>query len=251
MKLITIIIATYNAEKVLQRCLDSIKKQKSPLVEVLIVDGHSKDKTLEIIKSNSDIVDNYISEPDKGIYDAWNKGIRLATGSWIEFLGADDILFPNVLPQIEQLLQTIPPNTVDILSTKTEIVDENGNHKSFHGELFDYTKFVNKRLSFAHPSMFQNRRIFELYGDFNIKYRIVADSEFYMRNGKNFSSKYLDIVTVKMQQGGVSVSYKGIWQAYKMRSSFPETNTLRNISCALRLSIVLFLSKVKNILNIK
>ena len=74
MKTISIIIATFNAGKVLQRCLDSLRPQKTEAIELLIIDGGSKDDTLRIIRDNAALVDYYVSEPDKGIYDAWNKG---------------------------------------------------------------------------------------------------------------------------------------------------------------------------------
>ena len=76
MKKISIIIATYNAGNVLQRCLDSIRPQKLDEIELLIIDGNSKDDTMDIINKNSDIVDYWVSEPDRGIYDAWNKGMN-------------------------------------------------------------------------------------------------------------------------------------------------------------------------------
>lgn len=89
---ISIIIATYNADKTLQRCLYSIALQKTEDIELLIIDGKSKDNTLEIIQKNKAIINFWLSETDKGIYDAWNKGIKLARGKWIMFLGADDML---------------------------------------------------------------------------------------------------------------------------------------------------------------
>ena len=94
-KIISIIIATYNAEKVLKRCLDSIVTQKTGNVEVLIVDGNSTDSTMEIVQSYGTDVDYSLSEKDKGIYDAWNKALKVAKGDWIMFLGSDDYILPG------------------------------------------------------------------------------------------------------------------------------------------------------------
>lgn len=86
-KIISIIIATYNAEKTLKRCLSSIISQKNDQLELLIIDGGSVDRTMDIVKDVSQSIDVIISEPDKGLYDAWNKALRLATGEWIMVFG--------------------------------------------------------------------------------------------------------------------------------------------------------------------
>ena len=96
-KLISIIIATYNAGSTLESCLKSIIAQKNDLIELLIIDGKSSDNTLKIVNAYRNQIDIFISEKDKGIYDAWNKGIVLANGQWIMFIGADDILYSDVL----------------------------------------------------------------------------------------------------------------------------------------------------------
>ncbi len=90
---ISIIIVTYNAAKTLQASLDSIYRQKYPAIEIVMIDGASTDNTVEIIKQNADNLSYWVSEKDAGIYDAMNKGIKHATGNWIYFLGADDVLF--------------------------------------------------------------------------------------------------------------------------------------------------------------
>ena len=94
---ISIIIATWNAEKTLRRCLDSIIPQLTDETELIIIDGGSKDSTNEIINSYGNNVAVHLSEPDKGVYDAWNKGIKTSHGEWIMFIGADDTLCPNAI----------------------------------------------------------------------------------------------------------------------------------------------------------
>ena len=92
---ISIIIATLNAGNTLQDCLNSIYIQQYPDIEIVVIDGKSTDNTLEILKENRSQIYLYLSETDEGVYDAMNKGIRLATGKWFYFLGADDTLFPD------------------------------------------------------------------------------------------------------------------------------------------------------------
>ncbi|BAU56279.1 glycosyltransferase family 2 protein [Mucilaginibacter gotjawali] len=92
---ISIIIATLNAGATLQACLNSVYTQCYPEIEIIIIDGKSTDNTLEIIKQNRSHISVSISEPDAGVYDAMNKGIKKATGKWYYFLGADDVLFAD------------------------------------------------------------------------------------------------------------------------------------------------------------
>ena len=88
--LITIIIAVFNGAKTLQQCIDSVAQQSYPNKELIIIDGGSKDGTLDLLKANSEKIDYWVSETDNGIYNAWNKGLAQANGDWICFLGADD-----------------------------------------------------------------------------------------------------------------------------------------------------------------
>ena len=99
---VSIIIATFNAAKTLSIAMNSVMKQTFQDWECIIVDGASKDNTVEIVKSyvNRDSRFRYISEPDKGIYDAFNKGWKMAKGEWIYYLGADDEVLPNAFIEL-------------------------------------------------------------------------------------------------------------------------------------------------------
>ena len=97
MKQISIIIATFNAAKTLERCLQSIISQKQQEVELLVIDGQSNDETLTILEQYREHIDVIISEPDRGLYDAWNKGIRKSQGAWMWFIGADDYILPQAV----------------------------------------------------------------------------------------------------------------------------------------------------------
>lgn len=110
----SIIIATFNAAKTLNKALDSVLNQTYQNWECIIVDGASKDDTINIVKEyvQKDTRFRYISEPDKGIYDAFNKGWEMAKGDWIYYLGSDDILLPNGL---ESLIKGTDTNSYDII----------------------------------------------------------------------------------------------------------------------------------------
>ena len=99
----TVITASFNSEKTIDKTIESLLNQNYTNFEYIIIDGNSKDSTLEIIKSfeqkfkEKNITYKFISEPDKGIYDAWNKGIKLSDGEWISFLGSDDYYTDNTV----------------------------------------------------------------------------------------------------------------------------------------------------------
>ena len=106
---ISIVIATYNAGKTLCNCLNSIVTQLTDDVELVIIDGGSRDNTNSIIESYGSQIAYHISEPDKGIYDAWNKGVKKAKGDWIMFVGADDVLLPEAIQTyLEVHHETLP-----------------------------------------------------------------------------------------------------------------------------------------------
>lgn len=91
--LVSFVIAVHNAARRLQRCFDSIYRQSFGAWEIVVVDGGSIDGTKDILKCNSDRIAFWVSEPDQGIYDAWNKALNHCTGEWVHFLGADDYLW--------------------------------------------------------------------------------------------------------------------------------------------------------------
>lgn len=247
---ITIIIATFNAGAFLERCLTSIRGQKRAEVELLIMDGGSTDSTLQIANDNSDIIDKIVSEKDKGIYDAWNKGIKIAKGDWIMFLGADDVLLPGALKAYLNYLRESGSKNLDIISSILELVNEKGIHKRFVGEKFDHKRFCKRQLSFAHPGMLHSRKMLMEKGGFSLNYKICSDAEFFIKNGKDLKSGFIDFVTVKMQQGGLSGSYASIIEAYKIRKRNKVIEPIPNLKGAVKLSIMFTLSRIKSkILN--
>lgn len=91
--MISIIVAVFNGKITLQHCIDSVAQQTYPNKELIIIDGGSKDGTVNLLEENRNKISYWISEPDRGIYNAWNKGLEQTTGKWIIFLGADDYLW--------------------------------------------------------------------------------------------------------------------------------------------------------------
>lgn len=211
-KQISIIIATYNAEKTINRCLNSIIQQKTEQIELIVVDGGSIDKTLDIIKENGKYIDRYISEKDHGVYDAWNKGIKLSSGKWIEFLGSDDILLPGA---IEILLKaSIEHRDVDIISGRAKLVDCKGNFIKVMGEPYDDKVFC-RRMNISHGSTLHNTNLFTEIGLFDMNFKICGDYELLLR--KKLTSAFVNTFVIQMQTGGMSTTLKARIDAYRAR----------------------------------
>jgi glycosyltransferase involved in cell wall biosynthesis len=159
--LVSIIIATYNAANNLPACLDAIIAQKYPAVELIIVDGQSNDDTITVLKRYDIYISKWISEPDKGIYDALNKGTALATGKWLYFLGADDRLLPGFSDMAYQLKNN------DTLYYGNTVA----NAPLFTGY---FSAYRLAKYSINHQSIFYPAKVFKKY-TYNTKYRVFAD----------------------------------------------------------------------------
>src|SRR3954451_23901291 len=125
---ISIITAVYNGEMLLERFFESVIKQNKQHYELIIIDGGSKDKSVALIKQYEKDISYWISEPDKGIYDAWNKGIEKASGNWIMFLGCDDKLVDSAIDKYVKIIEGLKKSEdIDLISSRVQIVDPEGN----------------------------------------------------------------------------------------------------------------------------
>lgn len=206
---ISIIIATWNASKTLKRCLDSIAPQLTNETELILVDGGSKDDTNNIIDSYGDKIDVHISEPDKGIYDAWNKGLKKAHGDWIMFIGADDILLEGAIEYYLANLNYISNTDIDFISCKIKSITEDGIFLQYTGKLWNYTR-CKINMDVTHVASLTSKKYFEKVGVFNIEYKICGDYELLMRGGKRMKAKFIDFPIAEMPIGGTSFSVKGL-----------------------------------------
>lgn len=214
---ISIITATYNAEADLESLIQSIIPQKTSEVEFIIIDGGSKDKTLEIIKKHKSFIDFFISEPDKGIYDAWNKGIQAANGEWIMFIGADDELLPDAINKYLNLLASKDLSSFDYISAQNEYVDDDDKLIKLLGSGADW-RLMRKGNSAAHvASLHHKKNLFDKVGYYNLDYKLCADYEILVRKKDNLKSYFLPSRMAKMKVGGMSFSTKAIKESYEIR----------------------------------
>jgi hypothetical protein len=198
--LITIITATYNSSKWLPHEIKSIREQSYDNIEWIVIDGASTDRTVDILKENEDIVDYWLSEPDTGIYDAWNKGIDAAKGEWICFLGSDDYFAENgVLSE----MVAVSDADVDLISGRSILVDASGKVVRLRGGPWDWNrhKFYQQ---VAHPGMLHRKTLFDKFGKFNPSYRIAGDYEFLLRIGTQPKAYFLNKNLVCIGNEGVS-----------------------------------------------
>lgn len=228
-KLITVVIATYNASKSIKRCLDSIISQKNELIELIIVDGVSKDGTIEAVNEYRENVDVFISEPDKGIYDAWNKGIKKASGKWIMFVGADDTLEPNALKSYESFLMSADTENLDYICAKNNYLSFDGSKMKVIGTEWRWSEF-RKTMGPAHVASLHSIKLFEQIGGFDTEYKLCADYELLMRKRDQLRVAYLDTIIANMYVGGMSLSVSALKETYRIRKKYSSLSEIENLS---------------------
>jgi glycosyltransferase involved in cell wall biosynthesis len=241
--LFTIITATYNADKFLESTIESIKSQTFKSFEWIIIDGRSTDKTTDIINNNISIFDLYISEDDDGIYDAWNKGIAHSNGEWITFIGAGDQLKSDALEKYSKLiLRCDKKSGYNFISSKAAVVDVNEKNQKIIGKKFDASEFI-KFMSISHVGSMHHRSLFRKFGLYSKKFKLSSDYEFLLRCKDSIEPLFLNEITVKMLSGGMSNSYKSIYETYIIQKKYHSWYLVRfyYFMSAIKLSIRKFL----------
>lgn len=205
---ISVIIAVFNAQTTLQQCLDSVAQQSYKNIEVVVVDGGSSDDSVSILQRNDSLIEYWTSEPDHGVYHAWNKALRQANGDWICFLGADDYLWnPDVLLTMMSRLRTLSPDT-QIAYGQVMLLTASGDSMYPIGQSWaDLGKQLKKWMCIPHPGAMHRRSFFDVYGDFDETYSIAGDYELFLRGISDGNAKAVfipDLITVGMRHGGLS-----------------------------------------------
>jgi len=203
---ISIITVAYNAAHTIANALESVAAQTHPDIEYIVVDGASTDRTLEIIERHGPHVSRIISEPDKGIYDAMNKGLGLATGEIIGFLNADDVYADTGV--LEMVSEIMAKNDLDALFGDAEFVSPDRPNQPLRR--YRSERFHPERIAWgwmpAHPTLFLKRSVYERFGTFRTDYRIAGDFELVARifHGGTLKYQHMPEVLVRMRTGGIS-----------------------------------------------
>ena len=201
---ISIITITYNSEKSLPRTLDSVQSQTYDEIEHIIVDGASTDGTKAMIEAYAKTHQNvrWISEPDEGIYNALNKGIRMATGDVIGFLHSDDVFFSP--DSVAQIAAAFADETVDVVYGDLQYCNGDKVTRRWVSNAFD-----PKALKFGwmppHPTVYVRKKVYEQVGPYDEWFRISADYDMILRIfTAGYKSLYIPKVLVSMETGGAS-----------------------------------------------
>ena len=239
--LVSIITVVYNGEKYLEQTITSVINQTYDNIEYIIVDGGSTDGTHGIIKSYEKHITKFISEPDKGLYDAMNKGITMATGELIGMINSDDWYELNAVELIVNAAQQNPTKKIfhgdrfDVLEDGTKRI------KAFHPSKF---KFIYYGMTYNHPSMFVHREVY-LKSKYNTELKALSDYEFVLKHLVKTPSVffYINDSYVNYRLDGLSgtMNTKQILKEGFLARKNAELNIFKNtFSFILRLTIRIF-----------
>lgn len=199
---ISIITITFNSEKTIEDTIKSVVSQNYENLEYIIVDGKSTDQTLKIVDKYKDKISRVISEPDRGISDAFNKGIRNATGEIVGIINSDDQLLPGALDTIAASYNP----SVDVYRGRMVIWNEQTGAKFSETPTLEFP-IARKIKSVCHPSTFVAKRAYDKWGCFQIKYRYMMDVDLLHRLYRNSAViKYIDNDLALFKLGGATSS---------------------------------------------
>jgi glycosyltransferase involved in cell wall biosynthesis len=213
--LVTIITAVYNEEDNIEESILSVLNQTYDNIEYIIIDGGSTDKTVEIIKKYEAKIDYWISQPDNGVYDAWNKALKLSKGRWISFLGADDYYLTGAISAyVDYIAQS--KKSLDYVSSVIKVVDQDKKFPRKLGCAWSWDTF-KRYVNVAHVGSIHNRDYFVDFGLYDDSYKIAGDYEMLLRKNSKLSAGFINITTAVMRRGGVSTSFKNSFLTSKER----------------------------------
>lgn len=205
---ISIVTVCYNSEATIRDTIESVLSQSYSNIEYIVVDGASKDGTMTIVNEYKDRIAKIVSEPDKGIYDAMNKGVGLASGDFVGILNSDDIFASaNAITDLTEFLSLNP----QFDGAYADLVFVQREHTGNVTRTYSSKSFSPWKIRFGfmcpHPTFYVKRRFFDELGFYRLGYRVSADFELmtrFIRNGVRLARN--PHVMVKMREGGISTT---------------------------------------------
>jgi glycosyltransferase involved in cell wall biosynthesis len=211
--LVTVVTAVLNGQPYIAGCLESVLRQDYPNIEHIVLDGGSTDGTLDVLEQYSDRIALWRSEPDKGIYDAWNKALAEARGEWICFLGSDDEFLPGAISAY--MAQAAQHPMAEYLCSEARLLAASGKERVI-GRPWNWQGFL-RRMDVCHVGSMHKRTLFQQLGEFDPSYRIAGDYEFLLRPRSELRTAFLPAETVYVRAGGVCHSTRVIYESYRAK----------------------------------
>jgi len=213
--LVSIITVVYNNKHGIEKTLNSVFAQTYTAIEYIVIDGGSTDGTLDIISRYQDKIDILISEPDRGIYDAMNKGLGLATGQLIGIINSGDFYEKDAIETVVNSCNENPQ--VAIFHGILRVFDASGEFKSIIG---NHSSFLVKGM-IEHPTCFVKRAVFLKYGVFNLAYKSSADYEFMLRMKKlKVSFMFIEKILSNYYTGGISFQTTALLETLQIKQQY-------------------------------
>ncbi|CDT39899.1 Glycosyl transferase, group 2 family protein [Vibrio coralliirubri] len=204
---VSIITVCYNSAETIEDTIKSVRSQTYKDIEYIVIDGGSSDETNQIIKRYSDFVDVHISEKDEGLYDAMNKGIKMASGDVIGILNSDDFFCSE--SSVADLMSGFSSENIDGVYSDLVYVEEKDTSKItrlYSSKVFKKS-LIRFGLMLPHPTFYIKRKAYDKYGLYKTNYRVAADFEFITRcSAGGIALNRVPKITIKMREGGISSS---------------------------------------------
>lgn len=215
---VSVITVCYNRKATIEQSIKSVLDQDYPDIEYIIVDGNSSDGTQEIIRPYLDKIAKYISEPDKGMYDAINKGLGLATGDIVGLMHSDDVFYDTAV--VSKIIEKFKNNSnINAIYGDGIYVTNDDEQKIVRNRIggdYDYKRLKSGWLP-LHPTVYIKKSVIDKYGNYNLDFKIASDTEFLLRYlfKHKISIAYLNAYIVKMRMGGLSTNYKRAFEVLR------------------------------------
>jgi glycosyltransferase involved in cell wall biosynthesis len=221
--LVSVVTVLFNGRPYVEGCLESVLGQDYPNKEHIVIDGGSADGTLDVLRRYDDRIAYWKSEPDGGVYDAWNKGVGEARGEWICFLGVDDEFLPGAISAYMELAARHPE--AEYLSSRVRWVHPSGYERTLGGE-WSWRRF-SRFMCTAHVGSMHRRSLFARLGNYDTSYRIVADYELLLRAREHLKTAYMPRITAVMRAGGISDSAVSLEEQARAKVNSGGRNRVR------------------------
>ena len=197
---VTVVTPVFNGAKTIRSCIESVKSQEYADLEHIVIDGGSTDGTMDIVREYGL---THTSEPDAGIYDAFNKGVERATGDIVHILNSDDMYTHS--RSVSSVVECMSANDLELCHSYAQQIDDNGRPFRTIGKDIDRQELFAK-MRVAHPATFVAKSVYRRFGAYSIGFRIAADHEFLLRIWGKVNTGFLPEVLVNMRIGGISTS---------------------------------------------